>query len=70
MMAVLSLGLGIPVVPEFLPTGLVPRLPTAVLTSTLMLLAVLTGACGVILDSVGRRRKEAKRLAYLAAASI
>lgn len=70
MMAVLSLGLGIPVVLEFLRTGLVLRLPTAVLTSMLMLLAVLTGACGVILDSVGRRRKEAKRLAYLAAASI
>jgi len=34
-----------------------------------MLLAVLTGVCGIILDSVGRGRKEAKRLAYLAAAS-
>jgi glycosyltransferase involved in cell wall biosynthesis len=70
IMAVLSLALGIPVVLEFLRTGLVPRLPTAVLSSTLMLLAVFTGACGVILDSVGRGRKEAKRLAYLAAWSV
>ncbi|HEV8553886.1 MAG TPA: glycosyltransferase family 2 protein [Casimicrobiaceae bacterium] len=69
LIAVVSLALGIPVVIEFMHTGLVPRLPTAVLASALMLLAVLTGACGIILDSVGRGRKEAKRLAYLAAAS-
>ena len=67
LIAVVSLALGIPVVIEFMRTGLVPRLPTAVLASALMLLAVLTGACGIILDSVGRGRKEAKRLAYLAA---
>jgi len=69
LIAVVSLALGIPLVIEFMHTGLVPRLPTAVLASALMLLAVLTGVCGIILDSVGRGRKEAKRLAYLAAAS-
>lgn len=68
-MAILSLTLGIPVVIEYVRTGLVPRLPTAVLSSALMLLAMLTATCGIILDSVGRGRKEAKRLAYLAASA-
>ena len=49
--------------------GLLPATAAVLLASALMLLAVLTGVCGIILDSVGRGRKEAKRLAYLAAAS-
>ena len=57
--------LGIPVVTEFLRTGLVPRLPTAVLATGLVLAAFLAGACGLILDSVARGRKELKRIAYL-----
>ena len=48
-------------------TGLVPRLPTAVLATGLMLLAALSLASGLTLDSVARGRREAKRLAYLAA---
>ena len=63
---VASVGLGLPVVAEFLRTGLVPRLPTAVLATGIMLLAFLSTACGLILDSVSRGRKEMKRLAYLA----
>jgi glycosyltransferase involved in cell wall biosynthesis len=63
--ALTSLALGLPVVLEFLRTGLVPRLPTAVLASALMVLAALALGCGIVLDSVGRGRKEAKRLAYL-----
>jgi glycosyltransferase involved in cell wall biosynthesis len=62
----LSLGLGIPVVTEFLNTGLVPRLPTAVLAMGLAGMAMLSLAAGLILDSVARGRKELKRLAYLA----
>jgi glycosyltransferase involved in cell wall biosynthesis len=67
-LAFLTLGvsLGIPVVLEFLNTGLVPRLPTAVLSMGLMLLGFLSLACGLILDAVSRGRKENKRLAYLA----
>lgn len=57
--------LGIPVVTEFLRTGLVPRLPTAVLATGLVLTAFLAVACGLILDSVARGRKELKRIAYL-----
>jgi hypothetical protein len=55
------------VIVEFMETGLVPRLPTAVLATGLMLMASLSIACGIILASVARGRREAKRLAYLAA---
>jgi glycosyltransferase involved in cell wall biosynthesis len=65
--ALASLAPGLPVVFEFLRTGLIPRLPTAVLASALMVLAALALGCGIVLDSVGRGRKEAKRLAYLMA---
>ena len=61
-----SVSLGIPVVMEFLYTGLVPRLPTALLSTGLMLLAFLALTCGLILDALTRGRKESKRLAYLA----
>ena len=61
----LSLLLGWPLLAEFLETGLVPRLPTAVLATGLMLLAFLSLACGMILDTVTRGRRELKRLQYL-----
>jgi glycosyltransferase involved in cell wall biosynthesis len=66
LFAAVGLVLGAEVVAEYLATGLVPRLPTAVLATGLMLLASLAVACGMILDSVARGRREAKRLAYLA----
>jgi glycosyltransferase involved in cell wall biosynthesis len=62
-------ALGIPVVLEFLRTGLVPRLPTAIVAASLVALSFLSFACGLILDSVARGRREMKRLAYLGAAS-
>jgi glycosyltransferase involved in cell wall biosynthesis len=61
-----STALGTPVVVTFLETGLVPRLPTALLAMGVMLVAFLSLACGLILDTVTRGRKETKRLAYLA----
>jgi hypothetical protein len=61
-----GLALGIPVVLEFLRIGLVPRLPTAIVSAAVVALAFLAFACGLILDSVGRGRREMKRLAYLA----
>lgn len=63
--AVLSIWLAVPVIITFLETGLVPRLPTAVLSASLMLLAFLSMACGLILDTVSQGRREQKRLAYL-----
>jgi hypothetical protein len=66
----LGILLGTPIVLEFLRTGLVPRLPTAVLATGLVLLASLSCAVGLILDTVARGRKESKRLVYLAIPGI
>lgn len=66
LLALAGLGVGIPVIVDYAETGLVPRLPSAVLAAALMLLAGGAIACGVILDSVGRGRREMKRLAFLA----
>lgn len=68
--AALSLGLAWPVVAEFLQTGLVPRLPTAVLSASIMILAFLFGAVGLILDTVTRGRQETKRMQYLVVPGI
>lgn len=65
VLTVLSLTLGLPVVFHFMYTGLVPRLPTAVLAAALGLLASLSLACGIVLDSVSRARLETKKLWYL-----
>jgi hypothetical protein len=57
--------LGAPVVATYFATGLVPRLPTAVLATGLVLIATLSLATGIILDTVTRGRREARMLAYL-----
>jgi hypothetical protein len=61
----LGAALGVPVVIEFLHTGLVPRMPTALLSTGLILLGFLSLTCALILYSGSRGRKENKRLAYL-----
>ena len=63
--AISSIALAIPVVVTYLETGLVPRLPTAVLSTGLMLSALLCMAVGLVLDTVTRGRREMKLLAYL-----
>ena len=65
VLVLLALVLGVPVVAEFAETGLVPRFPTAILATGLVLVAVLVTAVGVILDAVHRASDEASRLAYL-----
>ncbi len=70
VLAVAALLLGEPVVAEYMRTGLVPRLPTAILATALIGLAFLSTTCGFILDSVARGRKEAKRMAYLAVPAV
>lgn len=65
VLAVIALAFGTPVIIEYFDTGLVPRLPTAVLSASIMVLAVLGVATGLILDSVARGRREAKRMQYL-----
>jgi len=66
LFAMIATLIGAPVVSEYLHTGLVPRLPTAVLATGLMVIACLSLTCGLILDTVTRGRWEAKRMAYLA----
>ncbi len=60
-----SVLLFLPVLETYLETGLVPRLPTAILSTGLMLLSFVSLACGLILDTVTHGRAEAKRMAYL-----
>lgn len=60
-----ALVLGAPVVLDFLRTGLVPRFPTAILASSIGLVAILMLVLGYLLDAVGRSRQEAARLSYL-----
>ncbi|HEY3677389.1 MAG TPA: glycosyltransferase family 2 protein [Bradyrhizobium sp.] len=60
-----SIGLAIPVIVTYLEEGLVPRLPTAVLSMGLMIMAVLAASSGLVLDTVTRGRREMKLLAYL-----
>jgi len=64
-LTLVAVGLAIPIVVTFLEQGLVPRLPTAVLSMGLMILAVLSVSSGLVLDTVTRGRREMKLLAYL-----
>lgn len=64
-LAVISIALVVPVLRTYWQTGLVPRLPTAILSTGVMLLAFLSLVCGLILETVTRGRIEAKRLHYL-----
>lgn len=57
--------LGFPLFITFMKTGLVPRFPTAILATGLVILSALNGMCGLILDTVVRGRLEVRRLAYL-----
>jgi glycosyltransferase involved in cell wall biosynthesis len=61
-----SIGLAIPILVTYLEQGVVPRLPTAVLSTGLMILAMLSISSGLVLDTVTRGRREMKLLAYLA----
>ncbi len=65
LMALVSLVLIWPVILTFMATHLVPRLPTAVLATGLMILAFLSLTCGLVLDTVTRGRREMKRMQYL-----
>jgi hypothetical protein len=65
VLAAVSIVLAIPIFITFFETGTVPRFPTAILSTGLMLLACLSIASGLILDTVTRGRREVKLLAYL-----
>ncbi|WP_294016653.1 glycosyltransferase family 2 protein [Sphingomonas sp.] len=65
-LAALAVLLAVPLVATYMETGLVPRFPTAILATGLVILAALSSFAGLILDTVVRGRREMKRLAYLA----
>ena len=64
--ATVAIIISIPVVLEYLRAGMVPRFPTAILSASMMVCALLSFTCGLILDNVTRGRHEIKRLSYLA----
>jgi glycosyltransferase involved in cell wall biosynthesis len=66
VLALTSVVLAYPVFITYFETGLVPRFPTAILSTGLMILACLSLTCGFVLDTVTHGRREMKRLAYLA----
>jgi hypothetical protein len=66
LLALAAVVMAYPIFNTYLATGLVPRYPTAVLCTGLMILAFLSLSSGFILDTVTRGRREMKRLAYLA----
>lgn len=61
-----AFGISVPVLTTYLETGLVPRLPTAVLSVGLMITGFLSIFTGLILDVATKSRQEMKRMAYLA----
>ncbi|MDF3887211.1 glycosyltransferase [Cupriavidus basilensis] len=63
--SLLSVILAVPLFETYLRTGLVPRLPTALVCVALVLLGIILLTCGIVLDTVTRGRLEMKRLAYL-----
>ena len=65
LLTLFSVVLAIPIGITYFQTELVPRLPTAVLSASTMVCAILSFSCGLILNNVTRGRQEAKRLAYL-----
>ena len=68
ILTLVSVGLATPIIITYLEQGIVPRLPTAVLSMGLMILAMLSISSGLVLDTVTRGRREMKLLAYLSQA--
>ena len=69
LLLALAIVLSIPLIVTYANTGLVPRVPTAILVTGMTIVAVLSFFAGLILDTVTRGRREVRRLAYLALAA-
>lgn len=65
LLVIAAIALAIPLVQTYLGTGLVPRFPTAILVTGMVIVAVLCFFAGLILNTVTRGRREVRRLAYL-----
>lgn len=69
LLVAIAVVLAIPLVMTYLKTGLVPRFPTAILVTGIIIVAVLCFFAGLILDTVTRGRREVRRLSYLSLAA-
>ena len=69
LLVIVAILLAIPLVGTYMETGLVPRFPTAILVTGMIIIAVLCVFAGLILDTVTRGRREIRRLAYLSLAA-
>jgi hypothetical protein len=69
VLVIAAILLAIPLVQTYLQTGLVPRFPTAILVTGMVIVAVLCFFTGLILDTVTRGRREVRRLSYLSLAA-
>jgi glycosyltransferase involved in cell wall biosynthesis len=69
LLMILAVILAVPLVETYVETGLVPRFPTAILVTGMVIVAVLCFFAGLILDTVTRGRREMRRLAYLSLAA-
>ncbi|WP_250668046.1 hypothetical protein [Escherichia coli] len=65
LLAALSIILGLPIIVDYIDTGLVRRFPTAFLTASIMLSSIMAFVCGIILHSNTTTRREMKALFYL-----
>jgi glycosyltransferase involved in cell wall biosynthesis len=65
VLTAVAAALGISLFREYQATGLVPRFPTAILATGMVLVAVVSAACGIILENVSLGRRESKRMVYL-----
>ncbi len=65
ILTLIGIALGTPLIDEYFRTGLVPRFPTAILATGLMVLAAISTVAGLVLDAIAAERRSAKRLAYL-----
>lgn len=65
IIALLSVLISVPLLIEYVQDGVVPRFPTAILSASMIVCALMSLVCGLILDTVTRGRQEVKRLAYL-----
>ncbi|WED27058.1 glycosyltransferase [Vibrio sp. DW001] len=65
LLSFISIFIGVPVINEFLHTGLVPRFPTAILSSSIAVISIVSLFSGVILENVSRGRRENITLSYL-----
>jgi hypothetical protein len=70
MLAAAALVLAVPLAVTYAETGLVPRFPTAILITGMMIVAALSFMTGLILDTVVRGRREVRRLHYLALPAV